>query len=171
MRTKKNEPFIDKVTGGIKDGLGSVKDGVTQVPNIVTGIFDKFIEEIDKQVKNLPKKVYETTIKPVWLKIKEIAGWIKFMCSLLSCCCIFIVLYYMGIPQMVLQLLKQVFSQLSAARSMEGPDLTNLMPPGAGQQTDNSSTTADSPNVGSLGIFEMPNFNNNLKQQSSTTRT
>jgi len=166
MRTKKNEPFIDKV----KDGLGSVKDGVTQVPNIVTGIFDKFIEEIDKQVKTLPKKVYNTTIKPVWLKIKEIAGWVKFMCSLLSCCCIFIVLYYMGIPQMVLQLLKQVFSQISAARSMEGPDMTNLMLPSA---VATATTTSNSPpNVGSLGIFEMPNFNDNLKQQTtSTSRT
>lgn len=71
----------------------------------------------------------------------------------------------MGIPQLVLELTKQVVRLISSP-PVASPAADTPNNGGGSNVTDNSGG-----NVGSLGIFEIPtNFNDNLKQQNGGDR-
>lgn len=169
-----NEPFADKIVDGLKGGAGAVKGGVTKGFDTVKGgvstatdfvgkIFDTILDGVKKQIDTLPKKFYEKVIKPVWNKIKWLLAWVKRLLSISCCCCIFTVLYYTGILNVLTELLRQVVQLITSAPADTTTDAIN---------TNNNSVAQTSSSLApatSLNIFEMPNFNGNLKNTDATS--
>ena len=77
---------IKTVTGGIAKGAGAAGKGIK------TG------------AETAGQKVKDGVLSPIWKFLQKIWGWLKYVCSLVCCCCIASLCVTFQVPQMIASL-------------------------------------------------------------------